>query len=198
MINLKNLPLRGLDPRKYSSPYGMRTMRGVRKLHDGIDYPAPVGTPIYAVADGTVEVSKMNGGGGGWGNYVMIDHGGFRTNSAHMHTRKIYAGSKVKAGQLIGTVGNTGNSTGPHLHFSIYINPWASPRQSIDPLPRLKDVGEEALQVKKVKMLIDGKIKLVDAVNIKNKNYVELRDLGDVIVVGYDPIKKLPIVDKRK
>lgn len=94
-----------------TSVFGMRW--GV--LHAGIDLGAPTGTPIYAAAAGTVIFS---GPQGGYGNIVIIDHGyGFHTAYAHMSRTIAVNGSRVLRGELIGLIGSTGNSTGPHLHF---------------------------------------------------------------------------------
>jgi murein DD-endopeptidase MepM/ murein hydrolase activator NlpD len=94
-----------------TSVFGMRW----GALHAGIDVGAPTGTPIYASSDGTVIFS---GSQGGYGNIVIIDHGyGFHTAYAHMSRTVAVNGSRVLRGELIGLVGSTGNSTGPHLHF---------------------------------------------------------------------------------
>lgn len=89
--------------------------------HGAIDFPAPEGTPIYAVADGTVTLSGPNSG---WGNYVRIQHeGNIATGYAHMvEMPMVKVGDTVKAGQQIGKVGSTGHSTGNHLHFELYEN----------------------------------------------------------------------------
>ena len=87
--------------------------------HKGVDYAAPVGTPIYATADGTVEKAYNDTKGGG-GNTVILNHGEKRTTGyAHMDRYVVQPGDNVKQGQLIGYVGQTGNATGPHLHFSM-------------------------------------------------------------------------------
>lgn len=94
-----------------TSVFGMRW----GALHAGIDIGAPTGTPIYATNDGTVIFSGVQGG---YGNIVIIDHGdGFHTAYAHMSRLVAVNGSRVLRGELIGLVGSTGNSTGPHLHF---------------------------------------------------------------------------------
>jgi murein DD-endopeptidase MepM/ murein hydrolase activator NlpD len=103
-----------------TSVFGMRW--GV--LHAGIDIGAPSGTPIYAAADGTV---LFSGAQGGYGNIVIVDHGyGFHTAYAHMTRTIAVNGSQVRRGELIGLVGSTGNSTGPHLHFEtrVYGRPY--------------------------------------------------------------------------
>jgi murein DD-endopeptidase MepM/ murein hydrolase activator NlpD len=96
-------------------PYG-----GGRVMHDGIDIPAPVGTPIVAAAAGTVIRSEWNISG--FGNYIVIDHGGGTyTGYAHADARLVVVGDKVFAGRQIATVGSTGQSTGPHLHFLVCV-----------------------------------------------------------------------------
>ncbi|HRH55479.1 MAG TPA: M23 family metallopeptidase, partial [Candidatus Paceibacterota bacterium] len=87
---------------------------------NGVDMSAPSGTPIYAAAGGTVIVSRVGGWNGGYGNYVVIEHaGGVQTLYAHMATDSVSVGETVSRGQNIGTVGNTGQSTGYHLHFEV-------------------------------------------------------------------------------
>ena len=95
---------------------------GEYKNHGGTDIGASYGTAIYAADSGTV-VSSSDGWNGGWGNYVMIDHGnGMQTLYAHMSSRAVSVGQTVSRGQTIGYVGSTGMSTGPHLHFEMYVN----------------------------------------------------------------------------
>jgi hypothetical protein len=86
--------------------------------HNGIDFGAPAGTPVLASAEGEVITAEFDEGG--YGNHVILDHGnGYQTVYAHLWQLRAPAHAQVKAGQLIGLVGNTGNSTGPHLHFEI-------------------------------------------------------------------------------
>jgi LysM repeat protein len=89
--------------------------------HNGIDFGASTGTPIYAVANGTVIIAKDGGGwNGGYGNYVVIKHSnGVQTLYAHMNTVAVTSGESVSQGNQIGSVGNTGKSTGAHLHFEV-------------------------------------------------------------------------------
>lgn len=95
---------------------------GKYKNHGGTDIGASYGSAIYAADSGKV-VSSSDGWNGGWGNYVMIDHGnGMQTLYAHMSSRAVSVGQTVKRGQTIGYVGSTGMSTGPHLHFEMYVN----------------------------------------------------------------------------
>ena len=95
---------------------------GEYKNHGGTDIGASYGSAIYAADSGKV-VSSSDGWNGGWGNYVMIDHGnGMQTLYAHMSSRAVSVGQTVKRGQTIGYVGSTGMSTGPPLHFEMYVN----------------------------------------------------------------------------
>lgn len=106
-----------------ASGYGIRIhpIYKVRKMHHGIDFAAPIGTPIYATADGTIENVEMSFTG--YGKKVEIDHGfGYRTRYAHMHMFVVKNGQHVKRGDLVGYVGDTGLSTAPHLHYEVFIN----------------------------------------------------------------------------
>ena len=111
---------------RISSEYGWRKnpVSGVNKLHAGIDFAAPAGTPIYAAASGYVQVAGWSSGG--YGNYVIIYHGNMSDGNAystlygHMRSVATSAGKYVKQGELIGYVGSTGNSTGNHLHLEVW------------------------------------------------------------------------------
>ena len=114
-----------------TSAFGMRVhpVLGYSRMHNGIDMGCAAGTPIYATRAGTVTVASYQAGGAG--NYVALNHGdGFGSIYMHMTRYVVKQGDKVSAGQLIGYVGSTGISTGPHLHFGIsyagtYVNPLA-------------------------------------------------------------------------
>lgn len=102
-----------------SSGYGMRRdpVTGTRKQHEGIDFLAPVGTPVYATADGKVAVAERKGG---FGNCVEIAHGfNYLTRYAHLSELLVEEGAEVKRGDLIGKVGSSGKSTTPHLHYEV-------------------------------------------------------------------------------
>ncbi len=106
-----------------TSGWGMRVnpVSGVYKRHEGVDFGAASGTPIAAAATGTV-ISAGNAGDG-YGNKVVIDHGGgVATLYAHQSSIAVSTGQKVGAGEIIGYVGSTGNSTGAHLHFEVRVN----------------------------------------------------------------------------
>ena len=101
--------------------YRIHPVYKVKKFHSGIDFSAPIGTPIYATADG--KVSKAKSRFSGYGKLVEIDHGfGYKTRYAHMLDFEVREGQNVKRGQIIGYVGNTGLSTAPHLHYEIIKN----------------------------------------------------------------------------
>ena len=114
---------------RISSEFGWRIhpTLGVNKFHNGVDFAAPKGTPIYAAYDGEVVGAGYNSS---MGNYVMIDHGD-ELYTIYMHASKLYvsSGAKVSAGDKIAAVGTTGRSTGNHLHFGVrlngeYVSPW--------------------------------------------------------------------------
>ncbi len=117
-------PVSNTDLRRIASGFGYRIhpIYKVRKLHAGLDFSAPIGTPIYATGDGTVEVARSRRGSG-YGKYVQINHGfGYETLYAHMSRVAVRRGQKVKRGDIIGYVGNTGRSTAPHLHYEVIRN----------------------------------------------------------------------------
>ena len=103
-------------------------------MHAGLDFGAPVGSPVRAAADGTIEFAGL---ASGFGNHVRIKHAGFETSYSHLSEipDAIKPGVAVKEGQVIALSGNTGLSTGPHLHFEFYLN-----GEAVDPLPHF---GEE-------------------------------------------------------
>ena len=110
-----------LDDTRLTSDYGMRThpVLGGRRSHNGVDLAAPTGTPIYATADGFVSKAEWFSS---YGKYVSIEHGAdLQTRFAHMSKIAVKSGERVKKGQLIGYVGSTGRSTGPHLHYEVRI-----------------------------------------------------------------------------
>jgi len=113
-----------LDGARLSSSFGMRKhpISGYNKLHKGVDFAAPIGTPIYAGGNGVIEFVGRNGG---YGKYIRIRHNNsYKTAYAHLNNYKkgIYKGLRVNQGEVIGYVGSTGKSTGPHLHYEILLN----------------------------------------------------------------------------
>ncbi len=121
---VKSLLRTPLNMSRISSRFGMRRhpVLGFTRLHAGVDFAAPTGTPILAAGAGTVVKAGRNGG---YGNWVLIRHGhGMSTGYAHLNSiaRGIRSGTRVRQGQVIGFVGSTGMSTGPHLHFELHRN----------------------------------------------------------------------------
>ncbi len=116
-------PVSNKQLNRIASGFGMRIdpVYGTPKMHKGLDFTAPQGTPIYATGDGTVIFSgKVEGG---FGNHVKINHGyGYQTLYGHMFRIKVRNGQRVKRGEIIGWVGNTGKSTGPHCHYEVHVN----------------------------------------------------------------------------
>ena len=116
-------PIANKDLGRVASGYGYRIhpIYKTRKLHTGMDFTAPQGTPIYATGDG--KIAKVRRSRKGYGNHVIIDHGyGYQTLYAHMTKYIVYRGQKVKRGEIIGYVGSTGTSVAPHLHYEVMKN----------------------------------------------------------------------------
>jgi len=114
-------PVSNKDLSRIASGFGYRIdpVYKTTKFHAGLDFAAPQGTPIYATANGTVEVAGNTGNG--YGNHVVINHGyGYGTLYGHMF--RVNVGQKVKRGEIIGWVGSTGKSTGPHCHYEVHRN----------------------------------------------------------------------------
>jgi len=116
-------PVSNKDLNRIASGFGYRIdpVYKTVKMHAGLDFSAPQGTPIYATADGTVTTSGNLGNG--YGNHVVINHGyGYETLYGHMVRVKARNGQQVKRGEVIGWVGSTGKSTGPHCHYEVHKN----------------------------------------------------------------------------
>lgn len=114
-------PISNKDLTRTASGYGMRIdpIYRTRRFHAGMDFSAKVGTDIYATGNGVVTFSGWKQG---YGNCLIIDHGfGYRTLYGHMSKFKARVGQKVKRGEVVGYVGNTGKSTGPHLHYEVIV-----------------------------------------------------------------------------
>jgi murein DD-endopeptidase MepM/ murein hydrolase activator NlpD len=115
----------------FTSGFGVRTdpFRGRAALHPGVDLAAPLGTPVYATADGIVDRAEWNNGG--YGNMVEIDHGhGIQTRYGHLSRYIVSDGQHVKRGQLIAYMGSTGRSTGSHLHYEVRLD-----GKAVNPIP---------------------------------------------------------------
>ncbi len=115
----------------FTSGYGVRSdpFQGRAAMHAGIDLSGPVGTPIYATADGIVSEAAWNSGG--YGRLIKIDHGrGIETRYGHLSVFGVYPGQRVARGQIIGRMGSTGRSTGSHLHYEVRID-----GRAVNPVP---------------------------------------------------------------
>lgn len=127
-----------LDSFRMSSNYGMRThpVLGGLRGHKGVDLAAPTGTPVYATGDGVVGKAEWFSS---YGNFIAINHGAeLETRYAHLSRMAVSAGQRVRKGDLIGYVGSTGRSTGPHLHYEVRIAGMA-----VDPTPYMTETGGE-------------------------------------------------------
>lgn len=119
---------------RLSSDYGERThpILGGRRDHKGVDLAGPTGTPVFATADGIVSKASRFGS---YGNYIQIEHGGqLQTRYAHLSGYEVKAGDRVHKGDLIGYVGTTGRSTGPHLHYEVRIA-----GEAVNPIPYMTE-----------------------------------------------------------
>jgi murein DD-endopeptidase MepM/ murein hydrolase activator NlpD len=118
----------------FTSGYGVRSdpFRGAAAMHAGIDLAGPVGTPIYATADGTVSEAGYNSGG--YGNLIKLNHGrGIETRYGHLSAIMVSPGQRIVRGQQIGRMGSTGRSTGSHLHYEVRID-----GRAVNPIPFMK------------------------------------------------------------
>ena len=163
MIKFKANPT---PSKRITSPFGMRKhpVTGKQVGHNGIDFgaltPGKDGDPIFAVDDGYVLINKVNGGGvaKGYGYYIVIQHSWGASLYGHLNRLSFLAvGQKVKAGQKIGEMGNTGTSTATHLHFGITDGDF-NKRSWVDPLPYL--IGGKNMEVTKAIEILQKKVGL--------------------------------------
>jgi murein DD-endopeptidase MepM/ murein hydrolase activator NlpD len=123
-------PVSNSDLKRVASGFGTRIdpIYKTPRFHAGLDFTAPQGTPIYATANGVAKIAGNSGNG--YGNHVVINHGyGYETLYGHMYKVKVKVGERVGRGEVIGYVGSTGKSTGPHCHYEVHKN-----NQRIDPV----------------------------------------------------------------
>jgi len=116
-------PVRNENLKSMVSGFGYRTdpFTKARKMHEGMDFTAKTGTPIYATGDGVVE--RADNTASGYGNHIVIQHGfGYETLYGHLSKYKCRAGQRINRGDIIGYVGSTGRSEGPHLHYEVHKN----------------------------------------------------------------------------
>ena len=113
-------PVENKNLKRMASGYGMRMhpILKYRKMHTGMDFSAPRGTPVYATGDARVKKASR---GGGYGNLIILDHGfGYETYYAHLHEFEVRRGERVERGEIIGYLGSSGLSTAPHLHYEVH------------------------------------------------------------------------------
>ena len=116
-------PVANEDLKRMASGYGMRLdpFTKAPKMHYGMDFSAPTGTPVYATGNG--EIIRADNRSSGFGNHIRIDHGyGYVTIYAHLNDYNVAVGQNVERGDVIGFVGNTGRSRGPHLHYEVHLD----------------------------------------------------------------------------
>lgn len=131
-ISVKNLV-------RISDFYGFRKdpMNRVRTMHHGIDFAGPIGTPVYSTGDGVIVEAGY--AFSGYGNQVIVDHGfGYKTRYAHLHKVNVKVGDKVKRTEIVGTLGSSGKSTGPHLHYEVLIR-----NNPVNPINYFNDMTED-------------------------------------------------------
>jgi len=116
-------PVRNENLKRMASGFGYRTdpFTKARKMHEGMDFTAKTGTPIFATGDGVI--ARADNTASGYGNHIVIRHGfGYETLYGHLSRYKSRAGQSVKRGDVIGYIGSTGRSEGPHLHYEVHKN----------------------------------------------------------------------------
>lgn len=140
-----------VDTLQFTSNFGVRSdpFRGTAAMHSGVDIPGPIGTPIYATADGMVARAER---AGGYGNLIELNHGrGIGTRYGHLSKILVEPNTRVRRGQLIGLMGSTGRSTGSHLHYEVRVEGHA-----VNPIPYMQvaDMGvalqDRALKARQV------------------------------------------------
>lgn len=131
-ISVKNLV-------RISDFYGFRKdpMSRARTMHQGIDFAGPIGTPVYSTGDGVVIEADYSFSG--YGNQVIVDHGfGYKTRYAHLHKINVKVGDKVERAEIVGSLGSSGKSTGPHLHYEVMVR-----NNPVNPINYFNDMTED-------------------------------------------------------
>lgn len=208
---------------RFTSRFGFQQWRndGKGKIHRGIDIAAPIGTPIQAPFNGIVKWCKTNHGGSskGAGHYLVIQKENSQDHVMFAHLQRVPAlkkGQKIKVGQTIAHTGNTGYTTGPHLHFEVHRKGFKFEYQAqnsghdtaINPLivfPQLDKYenkylkgisfkNDEKTELKTIKMLLHGNEVEAEGYNINDKNYIHVRFLEKL---GYQVTNKgsMPVIE---
>lgn len=168
---IKSLLQTPLDPTKMrvTSKFGMRhhKMLGYTKMHTGVDFGAPIGTPVMAAGDGVVIKAGWNGA---YGNYILVRHNAeYATAYAHLSKINVKVGKRVRQREVMGAVGTTGRSTGPHLHYEVlyrgrHVNP-----QSIKQLPTSKLTGKDLNKFQLIKREFDKQVVTDETIQLAAK-----------------------------
>jgi len=201
-IKFDNLPY---DPLRITSPFGPRNtgIAGASRNHLGVDMGTDKskykgntdGGPIKAVLPYTVNSSYYNKYRG-W--VVLLDHGnGIQTLYQHLKERGVAKGTSGEAGDVIGTMGNTGTGAQLHLHFELRVN-----GVPIDPEPYLIKAEEEEVEIEKAKLSLNGKLTELDAIFYEGHYYFGIREVADAdkndkLTVGYDAKTKTVIINSK-
>jgi murein DD-endopeptidase MepM/ murein hydrolase activator NlpD len=130
-----------VESMRMTSQYGYRTdpFQGRRKNHKGLDIAGPIGTPIYATADGIIGRAQWVSG---YGKYVEVEHGNaIQTRYGHLSAMNVYSGQRVRKGDIIGFMGSTGRSTGSHLHYEVRIaGEPVNPTSFLEPATKVSNI----------------------------------------------------------
>jgi len=181
-------PIKLTDNIKIASEFGMRNhpITKKEKMHNGLDFSAPLGTPIYAASNGVVTYADNEGG---YGKLIVIKHANqYETKYGQLHKFNVTVGETVFAGNIIGSVGNTGMSTGPHLHYEILNN-----GKHIDPKPLLGEVNDFQIIFTKnfTALQIEKAIKEAESNGILiTLNTLERNQNGEIIAISMDAVTK--------
>lgn len=180
---------------RMTSPFGERIhpVTGIKSFHNGVDYATSGSPPIFAPFDGTVKkIGKDRYGA----NFIYIDFGKYIGLAYHCSKIVVKEKQKILKGVIFAYSGNTGRSTGEHLHWSwIKNNAKALDYYKADYIDWESDW---MIDIRAIKVMVDGKEKTVNAINYKEENYVRLRDFDDVLgiaEVSYDPKLQKPIIE---
>ena len=175
---LMRKPVRGAP---VSSRFGRRIhpIGGYAHVHKGVDFRAPMSARIYAAGDGVVEKMGRNGG---YGRHVLIRHAnGYKTGYAHMsgYSRQLYPGAKVKQGDLVGFVGSTGHSTGPHLHYEVILN-----GRHVDPMALQLPTGRKLAAKPAIQSDFDQHRREIDKIRRQLGAGIEIASTGGHTAMG--------------
>lgn len=162
--------------------------------HNGIDFAIPVGSPVWACDDGVVAVSRWDSSG--YGELIVVQHAWGKSYYAHLSAREVAAGATVRRGQMIGKTGNTGNSTGPHLHFEIRPDGVSASNGfhgAVDPRGWLEDEASPADNAAPIHAGAKAKV-MADVLNVRVGPGTNFLDIGDLFAGG--EIEVVDVIEK--